>query len=101
MEEIEDRHNCAKCEYFLSYPNCQPQSKDGRIKDSHSKNPAYGSADPFNTDHGRGAGFEAAAPFLSEQEKKELVALVTDQNIPMDFILETKEAFLIFDTVLQ
>ena len=39
-------------------------------------------------------------PLLSEQEKRELVSLVRDRNISMDFILEMKEAFLIFDKVL-
>ena len=38
-------------------------------------------------------------PLLSEIEKKELVALVKDKNISMDFILEMKEAFLLFDKV--
>ena len=36
---------------------------------------------------------------LSESEKKELVSLVTDKNMSMDFILEMKEAFLYFDKV--
>ena len=101
IEEIEDRDSCVNGEYFQSHPTCQTQSKEGRIKGCHSQNPAYGSADPFNRDRGRGAGFEADVPLLSEQEKKELVALVTDQNISMDFILEMKEAFLLFDKVLQ
>ena len=38
-------------------------------------------------------------PLLSENEKKELVSLVKDKNISMDFILEMKEAFLLFDKV--
>lgn len=36
-------------------------------------------------------------PLLSETEKRELVSLVKDKNISMDFILEMKEAFLLFD----
>ena len=36
---------------------------------------------------------------ISENEKKELVSLFTDKNMPMDFILEMKEAFLYFDKV--
>jgi len=36
-------------------------------------------------------------PLLSENEKRELVSLVKDKNISMDFILEMKEAFLLFD----
>ena len=38
-------------------------------------------------------------PLLSENEKRELVSLVKDKNISMDFILEMKEAFLLFDKV--
>ena len=38
-------------------------------------------------------------PLLSEVEKRELVSLVKDKNISMDFILEMKEAFLLFDKV--
>ena len=38
-------------------------------------------------------------PLLSEHEKRELVSLVKDKNISMDFILEMKEAFLLFDKV--
>lgn len=36
-------------------------------------------------------------PLLSDHEKRELVSLVRDKNISMDFILEMKEAFLLFD----
>lgn len=39
-------------------------------------------------------------PLLSDVEKQELVSLVRDRNISMDFILEMKEAFLLFDKVL-
>ena len=39
-------------------------------------------------------------PLLSDVEKEELVTLVRDRNISMDFILEMKEAFLLFDKVL-
>ena len=38
-------------------------------------------------------------PLLSDVEKEELVTLVRDRNISMDFILEMKEAFLLFDKV--
>ena len=38
-------------------------------------------------------------PLLSDHEKRELVSLVKDKNISMDFILEMKEAFLLFDKV--
>ena len=38
-------------------------------------------------------------PLLSDVEKQELVTLVRDRNISMDFILEMKEAFLLFDKV--
>ena len=38
-------------------------------------------------------------PLLSDHEKRELVSLVRDKNISMDFILEMKEAFLLFDKV--
>ena len=43
----------------------------------------------------------ADIPLLSEVEKRELVSLVKDKNISMDFILEMKEAFLLFDKVRQ
>ena len=39
-------------------------------------------------------------PILTECEKRELVSLVKDKNMSMDFILEMKEAFLLFDKVL-
>ena len=39
-------------------------------------------------------------PVLTECEKRELVSLVKDKNMSMDFILEMKEAFLLFDKVL-
>ena len=42
------------------------------------------------------AGFEA--PLLTEQDHKELLSLL-NQNISMDFILEMKEAFQLFDKV--
>ena len=41
----------------------------------------------------------ADIPLLSENEKRELVSLVEDKNISIDFILEMKEAFLLFDKV--
>ena len=88
-------------EYPPSYPTCQRQVKEGQIKHSYSQNPINGSMDSFTTNHEGGAGHEGDVPLLSEQEKKELVALVTDRNISMDFILEMKEAFLLFDKVLK
>ena len=37
-------------------------------------------------------------PVLSERDRKELMSLV-NENISMDFILEMKEAFQLFDKV--
>ena len=47
----------------------------------------------------RDLGSNVDVPLLSENEKRELVSLVKDKNISMDFILEMKEAFLLFDKV--
>jgi len=48
-----------------------------------------------------GVGPKPPAPpdeqILSEAERREVLALVQDNNISMDFILEMKEAFLLFD----
>ena len=38
-------------------------------------------------------------PILTDQEKNEVLTLVRENNISMDFILEMKEAFLLFDKV--
>ena len=52
-----------------------------------------------------GVGPKPPAPpdeqILSEAERREVLALVQDNNISMDFILEMKEAFLLFDKVLE
>jgi len=51
----------------------------------------------------RGAGSTCSATagndeqILSDEERREVVALVNDNKISMDFILEMKEAFLLFD----
>ena len=47
----------------------------------------------YNVDHLQG---DKDVPILSEHEKQELVSLVKDKHISMDFILEMKEAFLMF-----
>ena len=44
---------------------------------------------------GRGGGDD---PVLTERDRKELMSLV-NENISMDFILEMKEAFQLFDKV--
>ena len=50
-------------------------------------------------DNDKKTRLEVDDPPLSEQEKQELVSLVKDKNISMDFILEMKEAFVLFDKV--
>lgn len=45
-----------------------------------------------------GAAGDDEPPLLTEQDHKELMSLL-NQNISMDFILEMKEAFQLFDKV--
>jgi len=47
--------------------------------------------------NGGGGGKNEEAQILSEEERREVLSLVKDNNISMDFILEMKEAFLLFD----
>ena len=47
-----------------------------------------------------GVSEDGNIPLLTECEKRELVSLVKDKNMSMEFILEMKEAFLLFDKVL-
>ena len=69
-------------------------NKKQRIFQSSSSNTSC----PKDTDQECESGMEDM--LISENEKNELVSLVTDKNISMDFILEMKEAFLYFDTVI-
>ena len=69
-------------------------NKKQHIFQSSSSNTSH----PKDTDHECESGMEDM--LISENEKNELVSLVTDKNISMDFILEMKEAFLYFDTVI-
>ncbi len=48
--------------------------------------------------HPRGGGGGRDEPLLSERDRKELMSLA-NENISMDFILEMKEAFQLFDKV--
>ena len=48
---------------------------------------------------GQNGGIDHEAPLLTEQDHKELLSLMLNQNISMDFILEMKEAFQLFDKV--
>ena len=69
-------------------------NKKQHIFQSSSSNTSH----PKDADHECESGMEDM--LISENEKNELVSLVTDKNISMDFILEMKEAFLYFDTVI-
>ena len=69
-------------------------NKKQHIFQSSSSNISH----PKDTDHECESGMEDM--LISENEKNELVSLVKDKNISMDFILEMKEAFLYFDTVI-
>ena len=61
---------------------------------------------PYNTttsnggqdQRGGGRGGLGDDPVLTERDRKELMSLV-NENISMDFILEMKEAFQLFDKV--
>ena len=52
---------------------------------------------PYSHERGRG-GVGVDEPVLSERDRKELMSLA-NENISMDFILEMKEAFQLFDKV--
>ena len=51
----------------------------------------------YSQERGRG-GVGVDEPVLSERDRKELMSLA-NENISMDFILEMKEAFQLFDKV--
>lgn len=67
-----------------------------RLECSQHK-PAEGAIIPdkerFNT------SYKDDAPVLTEEDRKEVMALMRTRNISMDFIMEMKEAFQLFDKV--
>ena len=77
---------------------------------SRSRNGSECSSNGGSGGVGRGSGDRGGAdddegtvtdePLLTEEDRKELLSLLK-QNISMDFILEMKEAFQLFDKVRQ
>ena len=72
----------------------------GDVSDNSSSTGGGGGCN-HGEDGGGGGGEDASIqdePLLTEQDHKELMSLL-NQNISMDFILEMKEAFQLFDKV--
>ena len=70
---------------------------------TYYNNPPYNTTTNTSSNGGQdqrggGRGGLGDDPVLTERERKELMSLV-NENISMDFILEMKEAFQLFDKV--
>jgi len=68
---------------------------DGSSLSGCSSGGGYGGGGQHSQERGRG-GVGVDEPVLSERDRKELMSLA-NENISMDFILEMKEAFQLFD----
>ena len=94
IEEIDDEEGRLTGQNLTFYTRYKNKKATNSSRES-----AAGSLQSFSNSNVGGADGEGDFPLLSEQEKRELVSLVNDNNIPMDFVLEMKEAFSLFDKV--